>query len=188
MTNTLKIASSAGAGIDLLGSAYERVEMDMPAPTINRQTRSGCGMNGSQVISRSIESWKIPLVIYCVGADGNTRFDTRDATLAQLEAAMAFETNETTNVNYDGLPRYLLRTVDNQSPGDVWQIMDYEPSFQRRRDDNKFVTLAVDLICWPGQKFPAGVDLTGLTVTNILGGIGRVIFGGDGFPAHLVGL
>lgn len=185
MTDTLKIAKSAASAIDLLASTYERVEADEPAPNYNRETRSGCGTNGSRVVKRQLVSWSIPITIYAMGADGNTRFDLRDALLAELEAAAAYETGETGCVNYDGMPRYVHRVVGNQSPEDWFQVMDYDVAMQRKRDHNRFVVMSLTLTCWPGQKIPANADLTGLTVTNVMGGIGRVILGSDGFPVTI---
>lgn len=188
MTDTLKIASTASAGIDLIGTTYEAVEDDVPPPNIERQTRTGCGTGGSRTVKRQMVDWDIPLTVYVHGADGNARGDSRDTLIAELESAVAYETNHTDSDAYDGLPRYLIRTVDNQAPTDLWQIMDYRLGFGRRRDDNKFLTLRLTLTCWPGQKIPAGADLAGLTVTAVMGGIGKAILGGDGFPVHIGGL
>jgi hypothetical protein len=63
--------------------------------------------------------------------------------------------------------------------------MDYEFNHARKRDQNKFVTLGVTLKVWPGQKIPANADLTGLTITRILGGIGRAILDGSGIPVTI---
>lgn len=188
MANTLRIAKSATVYIDLITSSYEFVEADEPTPNIDRQTRSGCGGNGSKLVKRQLVSWSLPITVMTFGADGNARFDVRDTLLADLEAAVAYETNSTDSVNFDGMPRFVNRVVDNQSPADWFQIMDYNVNHTRKRDQNRFVTLAVDLICWPGQKIPDGADLTGLTVTRIMGGIGRVVLGSDGFPVTLGGL
>lgn len=182
MTNTLRIAKSANSYIDLTSTSYDFVEADEPTPNIDRQTRSGCGGNGSQLVKRQLVSWSIPITVYARGADGNARFDVRDTLMAELEAAVSYETKSSDNVNYDGMPRFLHRAVDNQGPEDWFQIMDYDISHVAKRNQNRYVTLAVNLICWPGQKIPDGADLTGLTVTNVMGGIGRVILGSDGFP------
>ena len=188
MADTLKIGSTASASVDLIGTSYDFVELDEPTPNIHRETTRGCGASGSKLKSRQLESWTIPLTIYALGSDGNTRFDRRDTLLLELMRAVAYEVGDEESEFYDGLPRYLVRTVDNQSPGDVYQIMDWDYSGRNKRDDNKHVTMSVSLICWPGQKIPAGMDLTGLTVTNVMGGIGRVILGSDGWPVHLGGI
>lgn len=185
MANTLKIAKSASSAIDLLGSSYEFVEADEPAPSYDRETRSGCGTNGARLVKRQLVEYQMPIMIHLFGADGNARMDLRDALLADLEAAVAYEMQETEAVNYDGLPRYVQRVVDNQSPHDWFQIMDYDFQIVRKRDQNRFTTMVITLKLWPGQKIPAGADLTGLTVTNVLGGIGRVVLGSDGFPVTL---
>lgn len=189
MADTLAIRPSATEGIDLLDTIYARVELDTPAPNYERRTRAGsCGPGGSRLTQRRLVSWSIPLTLFITGSDGDTRAARRDAVLAQLEAAVAYELGDQDHSQYDGRPRYLLRAVGNQSPLDVWQILDYEVRFLRRRDDNRFLTLALDLVCYPGQRIPDGMDLTGITITTILGGMGRVVFGADGFPTQLGGL
>lgn len=188
MANTIAIRSTAGSGMDLQNSTYWATEQDVGPPNIERRTQSGCGTNGAVTVSRKMVDWDIPMTVLVFGADGNARGDNRDTLIRELESAVAYETNHTDSTAYDGLPRYYIRTVDNQAPTDLWQIMDYRMGFSRRRDDNKFMTLNLTLICWPGQKIPADLDLTGLTVTPVMGGIGRAILGGDGFPIHLGGL
>jgi hypothetical protein len=187
VADTLKIAKTASSAIDLLGSDYEFVELDQPAPQYDSSTRASCSGSGSKVTRRQLASWSIPLTIYCLGTTGSARFGVRDALLAELERAALYEVGATDHPLYDGMPRYLVRAVDNQTP-DYWQIMDYRPSFPGKRSDNKFVTLAVELVCWPGQKFPENVDTTGFSFTYMLGGIGRYLAGGDGFPAQIGGI
>ena len=186
MTNTLKIAKSASSAIDLLSSSYERIEADEPAPNYERQTRSGCGSKcASRLVKRQLTDMTMPITVLTLGADGNTRFDLRDSLLAELEAAVAYEINDTDGVNYDGMPRFVNRVVDNQSPADWYQIVDYDTAFPTKRNHNKYVTMGITLKVWPGQKIPCDADLSGLTVTNVLGGIGRVVLGGDGFPVTI---
>lgn len=183
MTDTLKIAKTASSAIDLLSSSYERIEADEPSPNFDRQTRSGCGSAcGSRVVKRQLVDMTLPITVLTLGADGNTRFDLRDGLLAELEAAVAYEVNDTEGVNYDGIPRYVQRTVGNQSPGDWFQVLDYDVSYPSKRNHNKYVTMNINLKVWPGQKLPCDADLTGVTLTNVMGGIGRVALGSDGFP------
>lgn len=186
VTDTLKIAKSASSAIDLTSSSYEFVEADEPTPNYERQTRSGCNSRcGPKVVKRQMVDMSLPITIMTMGSDGNTRMDLRDGLLAELEAAVAYEIGDTESVNYDGVPRYVNRVVDNQSPGDWYQILDYDVGFSAKRNHNRFTTLNVTLKVWPGQKIPCDADTTGLTFTNVLGGIGRVCLGGDGFPVTL---
>ena len=186
MANTFAIRSTASGGISFVNNgSYAFVELDRPRPNYERQTRSGCGTAGSKTVKRQMVDMTIPIVITCLGSDGDTRAANRDAVLLELEKAILYETGETADSRYDGLPRYVIRVVDNQSPSDVYQIVDYEFAETRLRDHNKFWQLPIDLKVWPGQKIPANADLTGLTVTSILGGIGRVVLGSDGFPVHI---
>jgi hypothetical protein len=186
MANTLTIAKTATSVIDLTSTAYDLIEADEPAPNYQRETRSGCGSKcGSRVVKRQLVDMTLPITIMTKGADGNTRMDLRDTLLAGLEAAVAYEVQDTEGVNYDGMPRFVHRVVGNQSPEDWYQITDYDTGFPAKRNQNKFTTMNVTLKVWPGQKLPCDADLTGLTVTNVLGGIGRVILGSDGFPVTI---
>ncbi len=186
MANTLKIAKTASSSIDLTSSSYEFIEADEPSPNYERQTRSGCGSKcGPRVVKRQLVDMSLPITVMTMGADGNTRMDLRDGLLSELEAAVAYEVNDTEGVNYDGIPRYVQRVVDNQSPHDWFQILDYDTGFPSKRNQNRFTTMNITLKVWPGQKIPCDADLTGLTVTNVMGGIGRVILGADGFPVTI---
>ena len=186
MTDTLRIASAATGGIDLLDTTkWDRIEIDEPTPDITRATQSGCGISGTRLVKRTINSWSLPMTIMAKGSDGNTRFDNRNTLIAELEAAVATELGSTDSVNYDGKTRYVQRIVGNQDPPDIWQVIDYDFSHQRKRDNNKFVTLPVRLVVIPGQRFPADATLTGLTVTSIMGGLGRVVLDSGSWPAHI---
>ena len=186
MTDTLRIGAYATGGIDLLDTTkWDKLELDEPTPDITRETRSGCGMTGTKLVKRTVNSWSLPLTVMAKGSDGNTRFDNRNTLIAELEKAVLTELGDTNSSAYDGLARYVQRIVGNQDPPDIWQLIDYDFSHQRKRDDNKFVTLGVKLTVIPGQRFPADANLTGLTVTSIMGGLGKVVLDSGGWPAHI---
>ena len=184
MVDTLRIGSYATGGIDLSDNTkWDKVELDEPTPDITRETRAGCGISGSKLVKRTVNSWSMPLSIMAKGSDGNTRFGNRNTLIAELEAAIATELNETSSPNWDGRTRYVQRIVDNQDPPDIWQVIDYDFSHQRKRDNNKFVALNMRIGCIPGQRFPPDANLTGLTVTSIMGGLGKVVLDSGGWPA-----
>lgn len=141
MTDILKLGS-----LDLLDNTkFERVELDDSGPNINRETRSGCGTAMPRLVKRQLVEWPLPLTVYCLTPDGV--MTNRDLLIAELE--------KTWNLNLPTV--YLERNVGSQSPSDWWTIFDYQPSFQKKASNKRFVTIGVTLKAFPGQQLPEGL-------------------------------
>lgn len=140
MADILKLGS-----LDLTDDTKWDIEEFGHGPTINRETRSGCGTGRPRTVKRQLSEWQIPLTVRCKTPNGN--MTNRDALIAELE-----KTWDRTQP-----PIYLERNVDTQTVSDWFTCFDYDFKFERGDLNKKFVTVGVTLKTFPGQQLPEGL-------------------------------
>ena len=158
MANTLTLG--AITVLDLTDTTKWRTTEidDEPFPDIDREMESGCGTSGTRLKKRQLTSQTIPLKIYCKGATADAAFANRDSIVNALATAVAYQLGDTDSDFYVAAPTYLIRAIEDQSPSDVWTVLDYNLRRIRKSwDVTEKVGLGVDLICYPGQVLPGGV-------------------------------
>ena len=144
--------------LDLTDDAKWRViELDEPNPDIERESRTNCG-GGTRLVKRQLKSQTIPLKVYFRGADADTAMNNRDSFINALLTAVAYQTGDTGSAFYVAAATYLIRSIGNQTPVDIWTVLDYDARRIRKAwDVDKKVGFFIDLICYPGQLLPPGV-------------------------------
>lgn len=158
---------------------WRAVELDEPFPDYETTIESGCSGGGSKLMSEKVRSVTIPFDFFIYGSTSTVRETNRNLIIAELIAAR----------DRTAGPKYYVRKVDGMAVADVWTILRFSLRRSLKKYDKRpFWIMPVDLTCNYGQDLPDNLDLTGLTVSSVLGGLGRAIIGSDGLPVSIAGL
>ena len=164
--------------LNLLDSTkWKAVERDHPFPNYDREISPGCGGSMSRLKHDRVRSVPLPIDFFIYGATAAVRETNRNTLIAELIAAR----DRTSGA------KYYVRKVDNQVAADVWTIITFSIRWSLLQYHKRFILMPVILETNYGQEIPEGLNTTGLTIANTLGGLGTFILGSDGNPASIAG-